>query len=209
MSFVLDNPEFHSGSVILDDPTLTYSGVESANTGDIPLVIQEGYTLVDLVDPVTTNASLLFGVTGDTPVTGDHLEYDVTSTLDSGVTLSVATTGVWTVTEAVSGDWVTDITVSRRVVQADGTIGTEAVLTLQAPTATSGVPVEDRTNFQTISAYLIGQGTYSSTSTNEVIVEWLADEGYTDQFNKAFYDYLEAQGFTGTLTDKLWKWRNE
>ena len=134
MSFVLDNPEFHSGSVILDDPTLTYSGVEPANTGDIPLLIQSGYTLVDLVDPVTTDASLLFGVTGDTPVTGDDLEYDVTSTLDSGVTLGVAATGVWTVTEAVSGDWVTDITVSRRVVQANGTIGTEAVVTLSAAT---------------------------------------------------------------------------
>ena len=84
---------------------------ETATTGNIPLAIQAGYTKVDLVDPVTTNASLLFGFTGDTPVTGDDLEYDVTSTLDSGVTLSVAATGVWTVTEAVSGDWVTDITV--------------------------------------------------------------------------------------------------
>jgi hypothetical protein len=85
----------------------------------------------------------------------------------------------------------------------------DPTLTYSTATSVGGVPVEDRTNFQTIPAYLIGQGTYSSTSTNEVIVEWLADEGYTDQFNKAFYDYLEAQGFTGTLTDKLWKWRNE
>ena len=110
---------------------------ETATTGNIPLAIQAGYTKVDLVDPVTTNASLLFGVAGDTPVTGDDLEYDVTSTLDSGVSLSVAATGVWTVTEAVSGDWVTDITVSRRVVQADGTIGTEAVVTLSAATGTT------------------------------------------------------------------------
>ena len=115
----------------------TASTIETATTGNIPLVIQAGYTLVDLVDPVTTNASLLFGFTGDTPVTGDDLEYDVTSTLDSGVTLSVAATGVWTVTEAVEGDWVTDITVSRRVVQADGTIGTEAVVTLSAATGTT------------------------------------------------------------------------
>lgn len=110
---------------------------ETATTGDIPLVIQAGYTKVDLVDPVTTDASLLFGVTGDAPVTVNDLEYDVTSELDSGVTLGVAATGVWTVTEAVEGDWVTDITVSRRVVQADGTIGTEAVLTLSAATGTT------------------------------------------------------------------------
>lgn len=183
------------------------TGTETATTSNIPLTIQAGYTLVDLVSPDTTNASLLFGVTGGTPVTGDHLEYTVTSTLDANVSLSVAATGVWTVTETVEGAWVTDITVSRRVVQVDGTIGTEAVLTLQA--ASTGVPVDDRTNLQTISAYLIGQGTYNSTSTNTVIVEWLADEGYTGQFNKAFYDYLEAQGFSGSLSEKMRKWRDE
>ena len=106
---------------------------ETATTGNIPLVIQAGYTKVDLVDPVTTNASTLFGAVG-TPVTGDDEEYTVTSTLDANVLLGVAATGVWTVTETVEGAWVTDITVSRRVVQADGTIGTEAVVTLSAAT---------------------------------------------------------------------------
>ena len=132
-----DNVFTWTGSTAIDQNTSwavvsPLAASETATTGNIPLVIQAGYTLVDLVSPVTTNASLLFGFTGDTPVTGDDLEYDVTSALDSGVTLSVAATGVWTVTEAVSGDWVTDITVSRRVVQADGTIGTEAVVTLSA-----------------------------------------------------------------------------
>ncbi len=112
---------------------------ETATTGNIPLVIQAGYTKVDLVNPVTTNASLLFGVTGDAPVTGDDLEYDVTSVLNSGVTFSVAADGVWTITEANDGDWTTAITVSRRVVQADGTIGTEAVMTFD-PTDGSGTP---------------------------------------------------------------------
>ena len=115
------------------DWTLTVDA-ETATTGNIPLAIQAGYTLVDLVDPVTTNTSLLFGAVG-TPITTDHLEYTITSTLDSGVTLSdVAANGVWTVTEVTEGDWVTDITVSRRVVQANGTIGTEAVVTLSAAT---------------------------------------------------------------------------
>lgn len=115
------------------DWTLTVDA-ETATTGNIPLAIQAGYTLVDLVDPVTTNQSLLFGAVG-TPVTTDHLEYIVTSTLDANVSLSdVAANAVWTVTETVEGAWVTDITVSRRVVQADGTIGTEAVVTLSAAT---------------------------------------------------------------------------
>lgn len=112
---------------------------ETATTGDIPLTIQAGYTLVDLVSPDTTNASLLFGADRDAPVTGDHLEYMVTSTLDANVSLSVAATGVWTVTETVEGAWVTDITVSRRVVQVDGSIGTEAVVTLEAATGVAVV----------------------------------------------------------------------
>ena len=40
---------------------LTAPTSETATTGNIPLVIQAGYTKVDLVNPVTTNASLLFG----------------------------------------------------------------------------------------------------------------------------------------------------
>lgn len=120
------------------DWTLTV-GAETATTGNIPLVIQSGYTKVDLTSPVTTNGSLLFGYSGDVPVTGDDLEYDVTSTLDSGVSFSVATDGVWTVTEASPGDWVTDITVDRRVVQADGTIGTTDTLTLSASTGSGGI----------------------------------------------------------------------
>jgi len=85
---------------------------------------------------------LLFGVTGDAPVTGDDLEYDVTSTLNSGVTFSVAADGVWTITEASEGDWTTNITVDRRVVQAEGDIGTTATMTFDASTgeaATGGV----------------------------------------------------------------------
>lgn len=120
------------------DWTLTVDA-ETDTTGNIPLVIQAGYTKVDLVNPVTTNASLLFGVTGDAPVTGDDLEYDVTSVLDSGVDFDVAANAVWTITEANEGDWTTAITVSRRVVQADGTIGTEAVMTFD-PTEGSGPP---------------------------------------------------------------------
>lgn len=113
------------------DWTLTVDA-ETDTTGNIPLLIQTGWTKVDLVSPITTDGSLLYGYTGDTPVTGDDLEYIVTSALDSGVTLDVAATAEWTVNETTPGDWVTDITVNRRVVQADGTIGDSAVITLSA-----------------------------------------------------------------------------
>lgn len=116
--------------------TLDVDG-ETVVTANIPLTIQAGYTLVDLVDPVTTNASLLFGADRDAPVTGDHLEHTVTSTLDDTIALNVAASGVWTITNV--DNWVTDITVSRRVVQVDGSIGTEAVLTLNAATGVAVV----------------------------------------------------------------------
>ena len=183
---------------------------ETATTGNVPLVIQSGYTLVDLVDPVTTNASLLFGFTGETPVTGDDLEYDVTSTLDSGVTLSnVAANGVWTVTEAVDGDWLTDIVIDRRVVQANGTIGTTAAITLSAATGGSTIPAEDRTNLNTIAAYLVSTGNYTAVQTNDILAEWLEGAGYSTQFNTALFNYLGGLGYTGSLADRYYAWKTD
>jgi len=117
--------------------TLTVDA-ETDNTSAIPLTIQADYTLVDLVDPVSSQGSMLEGYTGTAAVSGDHLEYDITSTLDSGVTVSVLATGEVNVSQAVDGDWVSNITVDRRVVQTDGTIGTTETMTIEVDlTATS------------------------------------------------------------------------
>lgn len=110
--------------------TLTVDA-ETDNTSAIPLTIQADYTLVDLVDPVSSQGSMLEGYTGTAAVSGDHLEYDITSTLDSGVTVSVLATGEVNVSQAVDGDWVSNITIDRRVVQTDGTIGITATMTIQ------------------------------------------------------------------------------
>ena len=66
---------------------------------------------------------MLEGYTGDAAVTGDHLEYDITSTLDADVTVEITATGEVNVEQVTDGDWTTDITIDRRVVQVDGTIG--------------------------------------------------------------------------------------
>lgn len=123
------------------------ASIVTADVGQIPLTIQAGWNKTDLVDPVTTEGSVLEGYSGDDPVTGDDLEWRVTSTLDSGVTFDVLATGEFEVTEATPGDWVTDIVIERRVVQSDGTIGSTANFTAdatppaQSNTPTTGLPV--------------------------------------------------------------------
>lgn len=155
---------------------------ETVTTGNIPLNIQAGYTLVDLVDPITTNGSILFGATGGTVVTADHAEYEVTSTLGSGVTFSVAATGVWTITEATDGDWTTPITISRRVVQVSGTIGTEAILTLSPPTSTSNVQGD-------LIKWIIVN--VEGATTTAKVISFLNSEGHTAySVTQNMYDYL-------------------
>ena len=184
------------------DWTLTVD-VETATTGNIPLVIQADYTKVDLVSPVTTNASLLFGYTGDAPVTGDDLEYSVTSVLNSGVTFSVAADGVWTITEASEGDWTTAITVDRRIVQANGTIGTEATMTFDprvgAPAAAGSIPYAMRQMAMRLSfhSYLIqeSKGRWEQDQLNAAIVA-LGGSAMTPPVGAPD----AAVGYTGTQT---------
>lgn len=184
------------------DWTLTIDA-ETATTGNIPLVIQADYTKVDLVNPVTTNASLLYGATGATPVTGDDLEYDVTSVLNSGVTFGVTADAVWTITEASEGDWTTAITVSRRVVQADGTIGTEAVMTFDprvgAPATAGSIPYAMRQMASRLSfhSYLIqeSRGRWEQDQLNAAIVA-LGGSAMTPPVGAPD----AAVGYTGTQT---------
>lgn len=120
------------------DWTLTVDA-ETDTTGNIPLLIQVGWEdEIDLVNPNLTNQSIVGGYDtepgNDTPVTGDHAEIEILSTLDVGVTLTIAPDGVWSIGGADS--WVTDILLNVRVVQVNGTIGDTALLTLSAATGT-------------------------------------------------------------------------
>ncbi len=183
------------------------SSTETATTGNIPLVIQAGGTKVDLVNPVTTNASLLFGYTGDAPVTGDDLEYDVTSSLNSGVTFGVTADGVWTITEASAGNWTTAITVDRRVVQADGTIGTEATMTFDPSTGSGSITPPNPFSFSRLIKALIDDGSYTGSG-NTVIMNWLEASGQArGQLNQMLYKYLGTIGYTRkTLNERLKDW---
>jgi len=188
------------------DWTLTVDA-ETATTGNIPLVIQAGYTKVALANPVTTNASLLFGYTGDAPVTGDDLEYDVTSALNSGVTFSVAADGVWTITEASDGNWTTAITVDRRIVQANGTIGTEATMTFDPSTGSGSITPPNPFSFSRLIKALIDDGSYTGSG-NTVIMNWLEASGQArGQLNQMLYKYLGTIGYTRkTLNERLKDW---
>lgn len=115
---------------------------ETVDTDPIPLVIQAGWDKVDLTNPSFVGDSVLKDYAALVAVTGDDLEYDITSVLDSGVNFSINANGDRVVVEDNAGDWVNTIELNIRVVQLDGTIGaTEQVLLgsyndLEAPVIT-------------------------------------------------------------------------
>jgi len=101
-----------------------------------------GRSFTALINPDTsTNISMLFGYTGDAPVTGDQVEYEDQAT-DGTPIVSVSPEGyiAWTGTPQDGAE------VQRRVIQSDGTVG-----------------VEDAYVFTSGAAPLVGQGVFQST----------------------------------------------
>lgn len=71
------------------------------------------------------------------------------------------------------------------------------------------VPVDSRKSVFKIAAYLRSTGTYTAKQTNELVVEWLVDEGTTrSNLNDMLYTYLGTLGLTGSLDDRLTKWQD-
>jgi hypothetical protein len=71
------------------------------------------------------------------------------------------------------------------------------------------VPADSRKSVFKIAAYLRSTGTYTAKQTNELVVEWLVDEGTTrSNLNDMLYTYLGTLGLTGTLDDRLSKWQD-
>jgi hypothetical protein len=101
---------------------------ENVDSTAIPLDPQTGWAFVDLVSPNTaSDQSLLYGYTGDAPVTGDQLEYDITPSPGPQIWDSVSAEGFGT----LSGLPTVTQTTSRRVIQADGTVGVAADYVLE------------------------------------------------------------------------------
>lgn len=90
-----------------------------------------GYTAVELVNPITTAGSLLEGYSDEPPVTGDSL-YAEWVTSPDGVNVDLVPDGTF----ELASRPLRDQTISRFVIQADGTVGAEAdytaLFTLQA-----------------------------------------------------------------------------
>lgn len=102
---------------------------ETVDSDPIPLVIQADWDKVDLVNPSFVGDSVLKDYAALVAVTGDDLEYDITSVLDTGVNFSINPNGDRVVTEDNALDWFNPIILDIRVVQQDGTIGaTEEVI---------------------------------------------------------------------------------
>ncbi|MCP5005373.1 MAG: hypothetical protein GY941_15770 [Planctomycetes bacterium] len=96
---------------------------ETVDSTAIPLVPQSGWAFVNLVAPNTaSDESLLYGYTGDAPVTGDQLEYVIAPTPGPQTWDSVTAEGFG----VLSGLPTVTQTTARRVIQADGTVGVTA-----------------------------------------------------------------------------------
>jgi len=105
-------------------PLYVEVAAENATTAAIAYNPPTGYGYTDLVNPVTTSGSILEGYTGDTPVTGDQVVYTTPSSPDN-IVFIVGSDGEWVFNSMPPQNQTAD----RYVIQANGTIGTEATVT--------------------------------------------------------------------------------
>jgi hypothetical protein len=155
MTYVLDNPNFHEGKWVLDDPTLTYSGVESAITTDIP-----------------SDIDLKWDTTHTLSVTDDAGTY----TLDN-VTLS-APTGWETVTFTTAPDEASTESFYEHI-KTDATVGSYTLQTgdVLAWTTSTNLTLDGQTIPTVVSPAATVTGSYKVWS--EALGSWSATSSYT------------------------------
>ena len=73
----------------------------------------------------------------------------------------------------------------------------------------SFIPAENRGSINAIAYYLMSTGEYQSDQVNDIIKEWLLQEGYSGSLNNMFYSFLGDSGYSGTLQDRLIKWSRD
>lgn len=105
-------------------PLYVEVAAENATTAAIPYQPATGYAFTNLVNPLTTEGSILEGYTGDAPVTGDQVVYTTPSSPDN-IVFTVGSNGEWVFNSMPPQNQ----TVQRYVIQANGTVGTEATVT--------------------------------------------------------------------------------
>jgi len=177
---------------------------ESDTSAAIPYTEPTGYDYTDLVGPVTTSGSILEGYTGDTPVTGDQVVY-TTPTAPTSIGFTVGADGEWILDSLP----IVDQTVDRYVIQADGTVGTEDTVTYSVGGGGgSSIPNAYRISVGKIAEFLRSEGTYVFVQSNELVFEWLVDEGIvSSSLNEMLHAYLGGLGYTGTINDRMRQWR--
>jgi hypothetical protein len=135
-----------------------------------------------------------------TMATNDILAWET----QTGLTVDVQTIPIVDPPATVSGDYKiwdeslsTWTSVSSFTITDGGTFGG------------GSVPADSRKSVFKIAAYLRSTGTYTAKQTNELVVEWLVDEGTArSNLNDMLYTYLGTLGLTGTLDDRLSKWQD-
>lgn len=73
----------------------------------------------------------------------------------------------------------------------------------------SFIPSENRGSINQIAYYLLSTGEYQSTQVNDIIKEWLLEEGYVGAINQMLYNFLGDAGYNGTLQDRMITWSKE
>lgn len=93
--------------------------------------------------------------------------------------------------------------------QTDGVWGTPFTVIIPASGGVIVVPSASRGDMGSIAQYLRSTGSFSSQQTNDIIFGWLISEGVASgQLNDMLYSYLANLGYKGSLSDKLYGWKN-
>lgn len=94
-------------------------GSDEINSSLIPLTVQSGWDRVGLVSPGATEGQMLYGFVNSAATTGDDIEFEITADF------SVLPDGTWFFSSRPGST----VVVNRRVVQANGGVGTTAAFT--------------------------------------------------------------------------------
>jgi hypothetical protein len=138
---------------------ITPDGGGSILGGAIPFQEQDGYVSINIVNPDTADStSILFGYSGDAPVTGDQVVFESVSSPDS-IPVTVSDEGYVTLSTTPSQTQ----TIARYVIQADGTLGTEADYTLQIAASGLAPTMQADANVTVIESATV-LGTFAATA---------------------------------------------
>lgn len=110
-------------------------GAQNQVTGNVPLNVQAGWGVQPQVDPVTTEGSVWYQSTGDTPATGWHVEHELVTSPDN-IAVTITETGGINLASVPTRNQ----TFQFRAVEPDGTISNTETFTWQEVVAADLTP---------------------------------------------------------------------